>query len=224
MSKTRTKLLALHEQMRVELPGFQIREKRVWFWWLLNYVGLIFLWNPRFMTTMWTTVGRTVWVPNAHELFDAQRDVREMEADYCTLWHERRHMLDLRDFVKLPAALRGLIWGFGYGCPQWLALGALGAFWSPWWLLCLLFLAPWPSPFRVWVERRGYLASCEAWLSFYPEWDVTVHDPWMQRVITENFLGWRYYRMAWSRKRIEDWFAPRIEDLRRGARLDYNRR
>lgn len=208
-------LAALHEDMRRDFPGFAIREKRVWYWWVLYFVGLMFLWNKGFMKTMWTTVGRVVYIPNAPSLFAAGRRDEEVMGSYATLWHERQHILDRTELEGVPEPLRGVVWFGGYFFPQFLALGALGAFWTPWAWCCLVFLAPWPAPFRVWAERRGYLASAEAWQYLTNGgWEPNVHDPWIQRIITRNFLGWSYWRMSWSRESVERWFAAGLEDLK----------
>ena len=207
-------LLDLKDQMANEFPGFEILEKRVWWWWLAYYAGLIFLWSPNFMETVWTTVGRKVYIPHLSKFASDDIPDHEMMGDYSTLWHERRHMLDLKALLGLRSrALRSLVWFSGYFAPQILATGVVGALWTPWAWLCLVFLGPWPAPFRVWAELRGYRASAEAWIRMTGEWNE-FDERWLQKRIDRNFVGWRYYRMAWNRKRIEKWLRNEIAGLR----------
>jgi hypothetical protein len=208
--------------MATDFPGFEIREKRVWWWWLAYYLGLMFLWNKGFMETMWTTVGRKVYIPRA-ESFGAEDTTGEATmGDYATLWHERQHMLDLQD-LPVPGLLRAPLWFAGYFAPQILAAGTLGALWTPWAWSCLVFLAPWPSPFREWVELRGYRASAEAWMKM-TGWVPDVEAPWVQRIIDDNFVGWKYYRMSWGRDRVERWFRRELAVLATGHKLERSMR
>lgn len=214
--ETRAVLIDLRDQMAREFPGFEIREKRVWWLWVVYWVTLQFLWMPKAMWTTWITVGYKIYMPRADEFAHPDLAYDELIRQYALLYHERQHMLDLRDVwpFRVLGPLRGPVWGFLYFCPQILALGVLGAFWTPWAWCSLLALAPWPAPFRVWVERRGYFASAEAYHKVLGNsFELNVYGGWMQRIIDINFIGWKYYRMSWSKKAIEEWFKPRLADL-----------
>ena len=71
-----------------------------------------------------------------------------------TMQHEWVH---LKDTKKFTFPLFVVIYYF----PQIFALLAVLAFWSPWWLLCLLLAAPLPAPGRAWLELRAYRRSVE---------------------------------------------------------------
>lgn len=209
MSIKRAELTALVKQMEAEFPGFELLEKRTSKIMQLAYYGLgMPLWNPDFMETLWTTLGYKVYTPYL-EAFG-----KDLQGDYATLWHERKHLLDLQALEKkVSKPVAGLVWGLGYGFPQILALGALGAFWSPWMLLCLAFLAPWPAPIRVWIEVRGYTATIEAYQKMghslpYPP------DSWLDHIVNETFGGWKYYKMSWRPKMVERAFVREMDKLK----------
>ena len=212
MGIKRSELTQLQKRIAEEVPGFELREKRdsklLW----VGYYGLLmFLWQKDFMVSFWTTLGKIVYTPF---LGDFGKDVA---GDFATLWHERRHLLDLQWLEKkLTKPVAGVLWGFGYAMPQIFALGALGAIWgSWWWLLCVAFLAPLPAPFRTFIELRGYKASIEAWYKMtgkLPNPD----DEWLMRMVNETFCGMKYYKMSWRPKAIHAWFLEAIEDLRAG--------
>jgi hypothetical protein len=199
----------------LEAKGIQFKEKRTSkLMRVLYYVSLMFLWQKKFMTGYWTTMWGAIYVPDLH-LLGQQRMVagkpRNSYNDYATMFHEGTHVEDESN-LPVPKPLRGPVWTLGYLFPQCLALGALGAFWSLWCLLCLGFLAPWPAPFRVWVEQRGYGASVEAWFRMgytLPQ----VGSDHLNKLIDDKFCGMAYYRMAWNRKRVEKWFARHLEKL-----------
>lgn len=181
-------------RMAEEFPGFRLKDKSGWFWRLL--VTMLPAFNG-----MWVTIGRTVYVPD----LDTVRKFPTRE-DYATLWHERQHVADLARLQKaVGGPLGAFLWAVGYASPQILALGVLGAFWTPYAWLCLLALGPWPAPFRVWVEKRGYLASLEAWMG-YNRW-VPPDDNHVHRMVRRYFTGWSYYLMYWGSPRVlADWF------------------
>ena len=205
------RLEALRRDMQYLLPGFEIREKRVWWIWLIYYVSFMWLWNRNFMETMWLTLGRKVYMPYAVKFG------YDVYGDYATLWHERKHIVDLialearvQRYVRWPwlsRRLAGLLWTGGYAFPQVLALGALGALWGgPWWLLALLALGPWPAPIRERIEMRGYQATVEAWSDINNRPPNEQDQEWIQDMIQRVFLGWGYYKMSWSTKYVQEHF------------------
>lgn len=100
--------------------------------------------NPTFMTGYTTTLGETIYFPSPAWL----------EASYERAWmvlcHELVHVEDHRT--------QGKLFSVRYSMPQGLAvLSLLGLVFHSWWcLLFLLFLAPWPAPWRMLSEMRGY--------------------------------------------------------------------
>ena len=210
MAIKRSELSALVKQIQTEAPGFELREKRdsklMWFFY---YAGFMRFWMPGFMETVWVTLGKIVYVPYL-DTFG-----KDLQGDYATLWHERDHILLLQQWEKkLSKPVAAVAWTVGYGSPQILALGAVGAIWgSLWWLLCLGLLAPWPAPVRTYIELRGYTATIEAWRKMgaplpYPP------DSWLASMVNETFCGWKYYRMSWRPKAIEAHFVRQMDQMK----------
>ncbi|MDX9723493.1 MAG: hypothetical protein RBU37_22285 [Myxococcota bacterium] len=129
------------------------------------------------------------------------------ELAFKALAHELVHLWDMRQ--------RRLRFAWGYLSPQLWALASLLALATPvcpWALLnlaWLLALAPWPAPWRVTAELRGYLmdASIQYW---------TTNTTPTPRALVSLFTGWSYYRMAWNGERIEQRFEEAYARLRRG--------
>jgi hypothetical protein len=203
----------LAQQMRGEFPSFRVVNKAdVWWWKLLYLVSFARWWQPTMLTRVWTTIGFTVYRPHDPD------SIGELSNDFVTLWHERQHMLDLLLLQRRVGRFLGsLLWFGGYAFPQVLALGAVGAFWTPWAWLCLAALAPWPAPFRVWVEKRGYAATLYAWgLQGMLIGDVAVIS-----MVKRVFYGWTYYKMKWGgRDELIEWFLARSIRAQREALHD----
>lgn len=184
----------LRERMTTEFPDFRLKDKRGWLW---RVIGRLV---PS-TTKHWVVVGRTVYVPDLPAVI-----AQPTWTDYEVLWHERRHMVDLTALQKrVGGPLGAFLWSVGYASPQVLALGVLGAYWTPYALLCLLALGPWPAPFRVWAEKRAYGASVQAWMAIHNR-GLPPNDNYVHRLV-RRFLGWEYYLMYWGNPReLGDWF------------------
>lgn len=115
---------------------------------LMKAVGWIFKtlrFNQSFMSNYFTTLGHTIYLPDSINNISEQRLLEVVS-------HEIFHMSDEKRLSK-PLYL------FLYSSPQILSLLTLLAFINPWFLLCLLFLAPIPSPGRFYLELRAYRTS-----------------------------------------------------------------
>lgn len=177
----------LYDAIRAEIPTFEVRYKDTSRW--MRLFGAILFFNPAFMSRYVTTFRGKVYVPSAEWL------MANRESFTAILAHEYIHLADAR---RLPVLFES-----SYVFPQILALGALGAlgaFWSLSWLWCLLFLvflAPWPAPWRAHWERRGYgmtlLWRVQVEGRHLPSPDPT--DPLVEW-LTDQFAGWSYYRMG----------------------------
>ena len=175
---------------REEFGGFKVVRKRSSaFMWFLYGISGMWVWNRKFMTHYVTTISGTIYTPwglGEHAV-----------SDLALISHETQHERDARQI--------GPLWYPAYLFPQCLALlalGALGAFWTPWaWLslIALLALGPWPAPFRVWAELRGYDESLRILLR-HRAINERVAKDWLHGV----FCGWGYFRMAWRWQPIHD--------------------
>lgn len=154
---------------------------------VLYYGALMFIWQREFMTRFTTTIGRTLYVPGGQ--------LDPTPSGLALLNHEIQHIEDSRRFGNV-------LWAILYLFPQSLALLALVAIWWLPALGALVFLAPWPAPFRVWAERRGYertlvtLKKCDG-------------RPDVDR-LRATFTGWAYWKMAWRWEPLRKRFAEAL--------------
>lgn len=181
---TNPTLERLIEYAHNEIEGFNIEYKDISM--LMKILGALSPWNPRFMSDFTTTVGTTMYVPRK-DFMGSQELYLEIVA------HELVHM---RESKKQGALLYFLRYFFPQNLAL-LALFAIGAVWSPWFLLALAFLAclaPLPAPGRRDIELSGYVMTlCVRYWSTQQllETDFT----WASR----EFTGAAYYFMwPWS--------------------------
>jgi hypothetical protein len=128
--------------LQEQVPGFRIVQKRDSF--LMKLLSFFLFFNKKFMTGCITTIYPNIYVP----FWWGRRGKKWNSVELETLAHEYVHLHDRRRL--------GWIFNILYLSPQIFALLAFGAFWNLWWLLCLLFLLPLPSPTRAWLEFRAY--------------------------------------------------------------------
>ena len=113
----------------------------------MRFLGVALFFNPKFMTNYTTVIGDTVYFPSRKWM---KKNENSAAAVLC---HELVHVDDSQRVGKLTFML-------SYLFPQWLALFALSSFIvGPWGLLFLVFLGPWPAPFRAFWELRGYMMT-----------------------------------------------------------------
>lgn len=156
--------------------------------WLIKAIGwLLKPFNPDFMSTYITTLGRIIYVPD--QFF-------QEDEDQClgVLAHETQHIID---YQKNP------VWfSLSYLFPQCLAalsLFALFGLLNPWMFLFLLalgFLAPLPAPFRYQYELRGYRVSILLGRVFYrygPSEMSQIKDWFKKQMTTGNYyFAWPF--------------------------------
>jgi len=185
------------QDARDNLGQFEVLPKRdSWLMWTLYAISFMWIWNRRFMTHFVTTIGSTVYSP--WEL--GERGV----LDLAIVVHEAQHVYDKKAI--------GPLWFPAYLFPQVLALLSLVAMATPWYppaiwsLLAIAALGPWPAPFRVWAELRGYAEGYDVLISNHVT-DERAAKAHLQRI----FCGWAYWKMSWRWKPIHDkitgWFA-----------------
>ena len=126
-------------------PNFKIKNKehKTGLYAIASFFGKIF--NPELDTKYITVSLGECWYPA--DYFDTSGNLKEDRVNEVIeiLAHEVIHEYDRKRFGTV-------LYTIAYAFPQILAifaLGAIGAIWNPWWLLCLaflLFLAPIPAP------------------------------------------------------------------------------
>lgn len=132
----------------------------------------------------WTAIYPKVWRPLS--VTDLQK------YNISAIQHEWTHLKDAQTFFGLlPKSLKYLnisLYSLAYAFPQILAGLSLLAFVNLWWLLCLLFLLPWPAPFKWLAEVRAYRRNIE----------IGKRDI---EKLADNFLTGRYY-WCWPFKKL----------------------
>lgn len=158
----------------------------------MRILGLLLFFNPSFMSKFITVIGNTIYVPNA----------AWMEKNYLgiifTFSHEFIHMWDRAHVYTF--------FSLGYVSLQFWALfsfTACLAFINLWFLLCLsclVFIAPWPSPWRTQIEANGYA------MTMYIR-SITI-DPWYnkeegaQLLAEKHFASKQYYWMCRDKNKV----------------------
>jgi len=135
---------------------------------LLSLVG-----NDKFMSSFWTTVGYTVYIP----------DQRPDDLDYQVIWHEGRHAMQSKRLTRIGM-------GFLYLLPlSLIPLVVLGAIFSVWALVAFpVLLLPLPAYFRMKLEMQAYRTTLVAMaVAGDRVGDVT----WIE----DQFTGPNYYFM-----------------------------
>jgi hypothetical protein len=172
---------------------------------LMKFLGSVLFFNPAFMSRFTTVLGTTVYFPNPKWL------ANDYGGAIRILAHEFVHMWDRRERKK------GLDWfSILYLSPQIWALGALlallgfvnlGFLWA---LVCLVFLIPWPSPWRTHYELNGYamtmfFSSILAGSAYNVDKDAEYYSYY--------FTTSKYYFMCWSKKYVISELKKRYETL-----------
>jgi hypothetical protein len=168
----------------------------------MKFLSVLLFFVKGFMTRFTTVVYPKVYSPSSALTSKNPTDM-ELASLILLLCHEGQHMFDRKSWW----------WFFNliYLGPQLLALIAILAIFSPWFLLALVFLAPIPSIGRAAIEIRGYTVSLAAgyWMG------VNVDVP----KIVDNFCGANYYFMFPFRGYLTRKFGDVVRALREGGKL-----
>ena len=175
-----------------DIPNFEIVSKTTSF--LMKVLSIILFFNRSFMTSYISVIYPRMYVPKL------PWKENDHYSAILVLAHEWVHLSDRKRF--------GLLFDIGYLFPQCLAfLSLLAPFLSVWWLLCLLFLLPIPSPTRAWLEFRGYsmTMACKWWLT-----GNEINYYWIER----QFVGQWYYFMWPFKGIIRKMFEKQMEKIK----------
>ena len=175
-----------------DIPNFEIVSKTTSF--LMKVLSVILFFNKSFMTSYISVIYPRMYVPKL------PWKENDHYSAILVLAHEWVHLSDRKRF--------GLLFDIGYLFPQCLAfLSLLAPFLSVWWLLCLLFLLPIPSPTRAWLEFRGYsmTMACKWWLT-----GNEINYYWIER----QFAGQWYYFMWPFRGIVRKMFEKQMEKIK----------
>lgn len=161
----------------------------------MKFLGALLFFNKGFMSMFVTTIGDTVYFPSKEMIED------KPESAIMVMSHEYVH---IKDSKRL-----GLLYKPMYLFPQILAvlsIFSLFAFLTPYawlFLIFLVFLAPFYSPGRKYIELRGYQMSIFTYYLFLKENEHS--DESIKKILydfsdntNEFFTGSAYYYM-WPR-------------------------
>lgn len=175
-----------------DIPNFEIVPKTTSF--LMKVLSVLLFFNKSFMTSYISVIYPRMYVPKL------PWKENDHYSAILVLAHEWVHLSDRKRF--------GLLFDIGYLFPQCLAfLSLLAPFLSVWWLLCLLFLLPIPSPTRAWLEFRGYsmTMACKWWLT-----GNEINYYWIER----QFVGQWYYFMWPFKGIVRKMFEKQMEKIK----------
>ena len=183
-----TKVEALTKLIKTTFPDFEIVDKKQSK--LMLVLSKVLFFNKKFMTHYTTTVGNKIYVPDLSFLDDDDNA-------FTVIAHEYVHMCDNKRM--------GLLFKLLYLSPQIFALLSLLAFTKLWWLLCLVFLLPFPSIGRTWLEYRGYSMSMACYYFMY---GVKPDVKWYLDYFTSSLYYWmcpfKSYMLSKLSKSLDD--------------------
>lgn len=162
---------------------------------LMKLLGFLLFFNKEFMTRYITTIGNTVYFPS--EAFVIEHDL----ALRSVMAHEFYHIEDANRTGKL-------FWGFLWLMPLPLfllsLLAILAVVWPfmIWFLVCLVFLLPWPAYWRKKYELGGYTMTLFMLNEQMKEHGVTLSNRRVElgetaEVIDKNQFRSSYYYFMW---------------------------
>jgi hypothetical protein len=186
-------------------PDFKIKFKNES--WLMKFISFIMFFNKDFSKSFTTTIGNTVYFPS--EQFINTRAISSL----VILMHETVHMHDAKKMNKL-------LFSALYASPQILALLAIPLFLLGFKflaLLSLLWLLPVPSFFRMWAEKRAYLASLYAMKKLGEKNSFAINLEVQSTFFLEQFKAANYYFM-WPLKFLMTDFDEGLNKIQKGER------
>lgn len=167
------KLSNLLTAMKGDFPNFKIISKEESTF--MRLLSKVLFFNKGFMTRFITVIGQTIYVPSNDWI------TFNPGGALIVLAHEWMHMKDNRRW--------GILYSLAYLSPQIFASFALLGLWNPWFFLFVLCLLPIPSPFRAWIEMRGYTMSMAArWWLFKEEPNFEKYS----KYFTTSFYFWMF--------------------------------
>ena len=176
-SRKGLRLLTLRTDLYIHIsekvPGFKIRSKKDSP--LMRALSNLLFFNKGFMSRYITTIYPVMYVPG---WWGKYKNMSLVELGIIA--HEYVHLHDRKRL--------GWLFNILYLSPQVFSLLAFGAFWNLWFLMALLFLLPWPSPGRAWLEFRGYRMSIA--FHYWAKKEKCDLD-----MIVEEFTNSNYYYM-----------------------------
>lgn len=185
--------------------------------WFMKFLAMFLFFNKDFMTGYITTLGSTIYFPDATW-------VKENEyAAMKVLAHEVVHVNQADQYSKF-------LFSILYLFPQCLAvlslLAVLAIFWLPflWCLLFLIFLAPIPAPWRAKFEFEAYtmtlfITNLQMKNGGFQDDKIDAELAIEAVSIEKNQFKSSMYWFMWPFS-LEKEFGKKIDDIRNGVIVD----
>jgi hypothetical protein len=200
-------LKEFEEDTAAFVPKFSVKWKNESF--TQGLLGRLLFFNPKYMTGYITTLYPLVYFPS--------KDHYEKNPlnSLMVLAHERVHLLDSIRYgmwfklsYLLPQVISVPLLVASIGC----LIGNLKLVSLILLVLGLVALIPWPSPWRVNWEKRGYAMTLATnyWLF------GSIPDP-LKQSVRDHFLDWSYFKMARSPEDIDKWLEDIVASIENGT-------
>ena len=165
--------------------------------WIMKLLNVFVVWyNPDFMTHYTTILGNSVYLPKRSYTYSEEDRLMRI------LTHEMVHLLDQKRYSS-PLFITGYLF------PQIMAIGVLSFPILGYWALCfLIFLLPFPAPFRGYFESRAYAIDV---LTAHPEKQVAT-----LRYAAKDLCSWNYYRIHPDEEMMRDSISYWIQTAESG--------
>ena len=174
-------IVKFQEQLKLLVPNFKVKFKDESLF--MKILGILLFFNPKFMDSYITTIGKTIYFPNRNNFLDKNNYSKNI----MHLTHEFIHIKDYNSY--------NILFYLGYLFPQILSLIFIGLLPISIWFLVptILFLLPWPAPFRKYFELRGYFLSIFAYNFFLKDLGLDLQQ---RRVKLTNYVS--YYNQQFK--------------------------
>ena len=173
---------------------------------LMKIISFILFMNPGFMTQYITTIGNKIYFPSRGYI------ERNDSSAIKVLAHEVVHISQGKKYTNL-------LFGIMYLFPQCLCVLSVLAFFNLWFLLFLVFLLPFPAPWRKAFEFEGYSMSLfmsYLWLKSvgHREDYIDSRLRFLANYYNEQFIK-SYYWFMWPFG-VKEKFYNKIDEIKKG--------
>mgnify|MGYP001593425222 CR=1 FL=1 len=175
---------------------------------LMKLLAVLLFFNKDFSTKFITAIGSKIYFPSQQRL----AELHPIDAKSIFI-HELIHIYDSSKLFKIFFSL-------SYLSPQIFTLLALPFLLISWKLslLCLIFLLPIPSYFRMYFELRAYKVSLYALHHLSNKFGYTTNLHQAKEYYTKQFTSSAYYFMFPFKSYIEKEFDDAIKRISLGAK------
>jgi len=171
--------------------------------WFMRILGVVLFFNPSFMRDYITVIGTTIYVPTDTWVEDNPSGALIVLAhEFAHMW-DRTHGYNLFSLKYLSPQIWGLFSFFAF-------LGFVNL-WFLLFLVSIVFLVPWPSPWRTYIEANGYaMTMYMRHLILYPKYNKEAEATMFTK---DCFVNKAYYWMSWNKYKVKHMLINRYDLL-----------